>query len=126
MRVPDRSSPGASVPRPRLDHRRSSSLLLVLLFSLRGLAGFYTDYLWFDSLGQGGTWGSLLAAKVVPALVFTIVFFVLMFANLFIADRLAPKYRPMGPEDELVGALPARRRPATPGASASASRCSSP
>ena len=39
-------------------------VLLVLLFSLRGLAGFYTDYLWFDSLGQGSTWGSLLAARV--------------------------------------------------------------
>jgi len=48
-------------------------VLVVLLFSLRGLAGFYTDYLWFDSLGQGSTWSSLLAARVAPALVFTIV-----------------------------------------------------
>ena len=76
--------------------------LVVLLFSLRGLAGFYTDYLWFDSLGQGSTWSSLLAARVAPALVFTIVFFVIMFVNLVIADRLAPKYRSMGPEDELI------------------------
>src|SRR4051812_47590698 len=77
--------------------------LLVLLFSLRGLAGFYTDFLWFDSLGQGGTWSNLLAAKVMPALVFTAIFFVLMFANLVIADKLAPKYRSTGPEDELIG-----------------------
>ena len=77
-------------------------VLVVLLFSLRGLAGFYTDYLWFDSLGQGTTWSSLLGAKVVPALVFTVVFFVLMFVNLVIADRLAPKYRAMGPEDEMI------------------------
>ncbi len=77
-------------------------VLVVLLFSLRGLAGFYTDYLWFDSLGQGSTWSSLLAARVAPALVFTIVFFVIMFVNLIIADRLAPKYRSMGPEDELI------------------------
>ena len=27
-------------------------LLLVLFLSARGIAGFYTDYLWFDSLGQ--------------------------------------------------------------------------
>ena len=33
-------------------------VLIVLLFSLRGLAGFYTDYLWFDSIGQGGTWSA--------------------------------------------------------------------
>jgi uncharacterized membrane protein (UPF0182 family) len=77
-------------------------ILIVLLFSLRGLAGFYTDYLWFDSLGQGSTWSSLLAARVAPALVFTVVFFVIMFVNLVIADRLAPKYRSMGPEDELI------------------------
>src|SRR5262245_60439791 len=80
-------------------------VILVLLFSLRGLAGFYTDYLWFDSLGQGDTWGSLLGAKVVPALVFTVIFFAILFANLVIADRLAPRFRAMGastPEDELV------------------------
>ena len=77
-------------------------LLLILLFSLRGLAGFYTDFLWFDSVDQGGTWRALLSAKVVPALVFTVVFFVIMLANLLIADRLSPKYRSMGPEDELV------------------------
>ena len=77
-------------------------LLVIFLFSLRGLAGFYTDFLWFDSVGQGGTWRELLAAKVVPALVFTVVFFVIMLTSLLIADRLAPKYRSMGPEDELV------------------------
>ena len=77
-------------------------VLVVLLFSLRGLAGFYTDFLWFDSLGQGSTWSSLLAAKVAPALVFTVVFFAIMYVNLVIADRLAPKYRSTGPEDELI------------------------
>src|SRR5207237_6154444 len=79
--------------------------LLVLLFSLRGLAGFYTDYLWFDSLGQGSTWSALLGAKVVPALVFTVFFFAVLMANLLIADRIAPKVRglaPQTPEDELV------------------------
>src|SRR5919106_2103679 len=77
-------------------------LLLILLFSLRGLAGFYTDFLWFDSIDQGSTRRSLLAARVVPAIVFTVVFFVIMLASLTIADRLSPKYRSMGPEDELV------------------------
>src|SRR6266498_833530 len=77
-------------------------LLVILLLSLRGLAGFYTDFLWFDSVGQGSTWRELLSAKVVPALVFTLVFFVIMLISLLIADRLAPKYRSMGPEDELV------------------------
>ena len=98
---PHGSSPDADSASVAGSSARSSSLL-VLLFSLRGLAGFYTDFLWFDSLGQGSTWSSLLAAKVAPALVFTVVFFVIMFVNLVIADRLAPKYRSMGPEDELI------------------------
>jgi uncharacterized protein len=77
-------------------------VLVIFLLSLRGLAGFYTDFLWFDSIGQGSTWSDLLAAKVAPALVFTVVFFVIMLLNLVIADRIAPKYRSMGPEDELI------------------------
>ncbi|MFO7591998.1 MAG: UPF0182 family protein [Acidimicrobiia bacterium] len=80
-------------------------VLLILLFSLRGLAGFYTDSLWFDSLGQGGTWERLLAARIVPALVFTVLFFVIMLLSLIIADRLAPTFRlatAQTPEDELV------------------------
>ena len=101
MRVP-------TVPRRRRGFRvrgwiiAGVILLVILLFSLRGLAGFYTDFLWFDSIGQGSTWRELLSAKVVPALVFTLVFFVIMLTSLLIADRLAPKYRSMGPEDELV------------------------
>ncbi len=80
-------------------------ILFVLLFSLRGLAGFYTDKLWFTSLGQSDTWWDLLAAKIVPALVFTLLFFAVLLANLLIADRLAPRVRGMGPqtpEDEMV------------------------
>ncbi|MEX2269446.1 MAG: UPF0182 family protein [Acidimicrobiia bacterium] len=80
-------------------------ILLVLLFSLRGLAVFYTDYLWFDSLGQSGTWSGLLGAKIIPSIVFTVVFLLILLANLLIADRLAPKVRGLGPatpEDEIV------------------------
>ena len=77
-------------------------VLIVVLLSLRGLAGFYTDKLWFDSLGYGDTWRSLLAARVVPAAVFTGAFFVIVLANLVIADRLAPTYRAMGPGEEFV------------------------
>jgi uncharacterized membrane protein (UPF0182 family) len=74
----------------------------VLLTSLRGIAGFYTDYLWFDSLGQSGVWRGVLAAKVVLAVIFIAVFFALAWLNLLIADRIAPPYRVSGPEDELL------------------------
>lgn len=76
--------------------------LLVLLLSLRGMARFYTDYLWFDSLDRTDVWGGLLIAKIALIFIFGGIFFVLLWGNLFIADRLAPDERPAGPEEELV------------------------
>src|SRR3954468_16095397 len=77
-------------------------VVVVLFLSARGLAGFYTDYLWFDSVGFGSTWRGLLWARFAPTAVFTVLFFVLMLASLTVADRLAPRTRTMGPEDELL------------------------
>ncbi len=76
--------------------------VIVLLTSLRGIARFYTDFLWYDSLEQSGVWRGVLGAKVVLALLFIAVFFLLAWANLFIADRVAPPFRVAGPEDELL------------------------
>jgi uncharacterized protein len=76
--------------------------LFLLITSLRGIAGFYTDYLWYESLGKESVFRSVLGAKVVLALIFIGLFFVLLLANLIIADRLAPRFRPPGPEEELL------------------------
>jgi uncharacterized membrane protein (UPF0182 family) len=77
-------------------------VLVILLLSLRGLARFYTDYLWFKDVGFPHTWRSLISAKVVPTLIFSIAFFIVMLINLTVADRLAPRYRSGGPEDEII------------------------
>src|SRR3954454_19918170 len=77
-------------------------LLFVLLLSARGLARIYTDYLWFQEVHFGKTWRGLIEAKAFPAIVFSVVFFVAMFVNLVVADRLAPLARSAGPEDEIV------------------------
>jgi uncharacterized membrane protein (UPF0182 family) len=76
--------------------------LFVLLTSLRGIAGFYTDYLWFDSLEFSGVFTGVLRSKLMLGLLFTAILFVLLWANLLIADRLAPRFRAAGPEEELV------------------------
>ena len=77
--------------------------LFVLATSIRGIAGFYTDYLWFDSLDLAGVWRGVLGAKTALALIFIGIFFVLMWTNLLIADRIAPTFRlATGPEDDLV------------------------
>ena len=78
------------------------AILLVTLFSLRGIASFYTDYLWFDALDRASVWRQVLGAKVALTLIFGGFFFVLMWVNLFIADRSAPTFRPAGPEEELL------------------------
>src|SRR6476660_1844289 len=78
------------------------AVLVALFLSARSLAGFYTDYLWFDSVGFGATWRGLLWARFAPTAVFTVLFFVLMLVSLTVADRLAPRTRTMGPEDELL------------------------
>ena len=76
--------------------------LLILFLSLRGIAGFYTDYLWYDSLDLRSVWSGLLAARIMLGLIFTGTFFVLLWVNLLVADRLAPRFRPSGPEEELL------------------------
>ena len=76
--------------------------LFILITTLRSIASFYTDYLWFQSIGQTGVWRGVLGTKFTLAFVFIGVFFVLLWVNLFIADRIAPKFRPAGPEEELI------------------------
>ena len=71
----------------------------VALFSARGLAGFYTDYLWFDSIGFSSVWKGLLWAKVGLVALFMVVAFALGWVNIFLADRFAPPFRPPGPEE---------------------------
>jgi uncharacterized protein len=76
--------------------------LFILLTSLRGIAGFYTDYLWFDSLGLWGVRRGILGAQLSLAFIFIAAFFVLAWSNLYVSEMLAPPFRPAGPEDELL------------------------
>lgn len=74
----------------------------LLLTSARVLASAYTDYLWFDSLGSTSVWRGLLSAKLGIAATFSVLLFGLVWVNLRIADRLAPRDAPPGPEEEAL------------------------
>ncbi len=76
--------------------------VIIVLVSLRGAASFYTDFLWFDALGQADVWRTMILSRVVLALIFIAVLFVLLYGNLAIADRLAPPRRPGGPEEDVL------------------------
>jgi uncharacterized membrane protein (UPF0182 family) len=77
-------------------------LLVVLFLSARGIAGFYTDELWFDALGQTDVFWGVLGAKIALAAIFTLLFASLLVLNLWIADRLAPRTRAPGPEEQFI------------------------
>ena len=101
-------------------------VLFILITSLRGIASFYTDYLWFDSLGRSEVWQGVLGAKLALSIIFTGAFFLLMWVNLVIADRLAPAFRPAGPGGGVHRALPRARRRARSASSGSWRRPCSP
>ncbi len=101
MRIP------ADVPRRRRPRTRAgliavAAALFFILTSLRGIAGFYTTYLWFGELGFTSVWRGLIGAKIFLALIFSALFFVVLLVNLVIADRLAPRFRPVSAEDQVV------------------------
>ncbi|MDQ3757037.1 MAG: UPF0182 family protein [Actinomycetota bacterium] len=98
----------ADLPRPRRSGRARASAVAIAvvgffgLTSVRGIAGVYTDFLWFAELGLTSVWKGTLLTKFALAGVFTVAFFVLLWVNLALAERLAPRFRAMGPDDELV------------------------
>ena len=87
--------------------------VVLALLSARSVAGFYTDYLWFDSVGFTSVWKGLLWAKVGLVVLFIALAFGIVWLNLFIADRLAPRVRPPGPEEDALAPINAwfDRRP---------------
>lgn len=104
----------SDLPRPRPRQRRRLSrrgnmilgfvvgVIALLVLSLSAIARVYTDFLWFDSLDLSSVWTGVLRAKVSLVAIFTLVFFALMYVSLLAADRLAPRFRPPGPEDDLL------------------------
>jgi uncharacterized membrane protein (UPF0182 family) len=76
-------------------------LFLLFLFG-SGIANIYTDWLWFDALDRGDVWWTTLGTQLGLAGAFIALFFVVLWGNLTLADRLAPEVRPVSPEDEMI------------------------
>jgi len=77
-------------------------IVFVVFTSVRQLADTWTDYLWFDSTGLSSVWKSSLLIKLGLGVTFSLVFFLALWANLVVADRVSPKFRPLGPDEELL------------------------
>ncbi|GMQ86719.1 MAG: UPF0182 family protein [Acidimicrobiia bacterium] len=98
-------------PIPYAGRRRSrrwiwiSIGLLVLAFvTARSLATLYTDYLWYNAIGNVGVWRTLVFTKVWLVVFASLFAFVAFWINLFIVDRLSPRLGvvPGSPDEELL------------------------
>ena len=83
-------------------------IVVLLILSARAIAGFFTDYLWFDSLGVTSVWRTRLLTQFVLGAAFSIGFFAFLWLNLSICDRIAPPVDRIDDEllnryNELVG-----------------------
>ena len=70
-------------------------LTLAVVFALFILVsiskGFYTEWLWFSSLGYGDVYTTILQTKAWLFIAAVIIFFTLFFGNFILATRLTPK-----------------------------------
>ena len=76
----------------------------IVIFTIRSVATFWTDFLWFSDLGQAGTWRTLILTRVWLVLVATVVAAILFWVNLALADRLSPRTLSLSgsPDEELL------------------------
>jgi uncharacterized protein len=78
------------------------AVFVILLISLRSLAGLWTDSLWFSSVGFHNVFSTLLAVKLGLFGVFGAIFFVVLWVNLVVCDRIAGRDVVLAQDDELV------------------------
>lgn len=78
------------------------AVVLLALFFASQLATFYTDVLWFDSLGYASVFWTLLGTRVGLGVLAGLVVFVLVGANLLVARRAAPAYRIPSQQEESI------------------------
>jgi hypothetical protein len=67
----------------------AGALTLFILINIS--KGFYTEWLWFSSLGYGSVYATILKTKVLVFFSAAIIFGILFLGNLVLATRLTPK-----------------------------------
>lgn len=77
-------------------------IIVVLVTSLRGVASFYVDYLWFAAQDRTAVWSAVLGAKLALAAIFVAVGFLMVWVSLVVADRTAGEYSLITNEDPVV------------------------
>lgn len=79
------------------------ALAVVLVLSLGSLvSGFYIDILWFREVDLSSVFWKVFWSRISLALVFGVVFFLLLYSNLLIVRRVRPRIGPYSPEEEYI------------------------
>ncbi|MEY4632692.1 MAG: hypothetical protein RLZ18_64, partial [Actinomycetota bacterium] len=98
FRVPNFGKPS----RGRIILSSIIGLVLLLVFSAKGLSSFYINVLWFNSVGRSDVYWGILRSKAELAVIFTLGAFIVFWVNFMLADRLAPLTLPNTPEDQTI------------------------
>ncbi len=95
-----------------LNRRRQGSLpvwvwailggIVALVVVSRVVAMVFTDYLWFDSIDATKVFQERLGVQVMLSLVFGVIFFLLAYGNLTLAERFAPQVRTVSLADDFL------------------------
>jgi len=86
-------------PAPKVRRGRWPSLLLIvvgviILFILLNMGkGFYSEWLWFNSLDYGSVYTTILRTKILVFLIAALIFSIFFLGNLMLATRLSPRTR---------------------------------
>jgi len=90
--------------RPSGSQQRSRALigtivvLILAFFLVSTFTGVWTDRLWFRSVGYSGVFGKVLGTKVLLFLVFGLLMALVIGANVLLAYRFRPLFRPASQE----------------------------
>ncbi len=93
--------PGNAAPQPSQRSRALvlTAIVLVALFFLASVfTGIWTDRLWFSSLGYSSVFTKMLGTRVLLFIVFGVVLGAVVAANIAIAYRFRPIFRPASQE----------------------------
>src|SRR5580704_8518480 len=76
------------------------AVLIVLLIIASSLVGVYINWLWFGSVGYRHVYRSVIDTRVLLFVVFGLIMALGIAANLIIAFRVRPPFRPMSVEQQ--------------------------
>jgi len=79
-------------------------IMALLMFGFSVFVGFWTDKMWFSSLGYTNVFTKLLFTRIGLFVVFGLLMALIVVANIMVAYRFRPAFRPTTPEQASLAA----------------------